>query len=214
MKKIILLEDKIDRDSLKQSNVDFKLYDNFVAVFGRDNCNKYLSDFDKLDDFDTIMIHASIQIDEHENIIQQLKNYCNDKSLVIFSGGGDIGTFKNNMLEVTAKSLYANLPIFLEKYPKDSHILMLAYGENWSLNIFLGTLEKLNILIEDSNENFEEDFDEFEDDFFYQVKKVLNDEDYKSIFDKVVIDDYEINLSQIKTIRDNLSKIVNRIIHE
>ncbi len=213
MKKVILLEDKIDRDSLKQSNIDFTKYDNIEAVFGKDNCNKYLNNFNELDAFDTVIIHESIQYEE-KNIIQQLKNYCSNKSLVIFSGGGDIGTFKNNMLEVTAKSLYGNLPIFLEKYPKDSHILMLAYGENWSLNILLNTLEKLNILIEDSDESFEEDFDEFEDDFFHQIKKILNYEDYKSIFDEVVIDNYEISLYQIKTIRDNLLNIINRIIYE
>lgn len=213
MKKVILLEDKIDRDSLKQSNIDFTKYDNLEAVFGKDNCNKYLNNFNELDVFDTVIIHASIQYEE-ENIIQQLKNYCNDKFLIIFSGGGDIGTFKNNMLEVTAKSLYSNLPIFLEKYPKDSHILMLAYGENWSLNILLNTLEKLNLLIEDSDESLEEDFDEFEDDFFHQIKKILNYEDYKSIFDEVVIDNYEISLYQIKTIRDNLLNIINRIIYE
>lgn len=91
---------------------------------------------------------------------------------------------------------------------------MLAYGENWSLNILLNTLEKLNILIEDSDESFEEDFDEFEDDFFHQIKKILNHENYKSIFNDVIINNYEINLSQIKVIKDNLLNIINRIIHD
>lgn len=217
MKKIILLEDKVDRDSLNQANIDFDQYTNLEAVFGKNECIEYLNDFSKLDDFEIVIIHASIQGESQENIVQKVKDYCAkfQKSLVIFSGGGDIGTLRNNTLEITAKSLYINLPTFLETYPDNSHLLMLAYGEHWYLNILLRILERLNILIEENDENFTEDYDEFEDDYdFVKVKKILSDKDYKVIFLNINIEDDEITISQIKSIRDNMAKLIRDNVNE
>jgi hypothetical protein len=79
MKKVILLEDKIERDSLKQANIDFKKYQYLETVLGGHDCNNILSDFKNLDTFEMIIIHASIQCDEEQDVIQEIKKYCNEK---------------------------------------------------------------------------------------------------------------------------------------
>ncbi len=222
MRKIIFFENKVARKD--NYSIDFAKYEKLETVFGDEKCNKVLDDFlednSMFDQYDTILIHATIYYEnKRPELFRTLKEYCKNKiSLVMFSGGGDIGSLNNNILEVTAKSFYENIEIFLEKYQNDaSNLLMLAYGENWDLNMLLNILEKLNILIEDNNDEKDDfvDFVEFDsiDDFkvnfdFTKIKKVLNIDEYKSIFNDVDIYDYEINISQIKTIRDNLENLI------
>lgn len=218
MKNVILLEDKVDRDSLKQAHIDFDKFENLKAVLGKYDCNAILSSFVQLDTFEVIIVHASIECDEKQNVIQEIKKYCSEKNktLVIFSGGGDIGSLKNNTLEITAKSLYANLPTFMKHYPDSSHILMLAYGENWCLNIVLNILEKLNNFIENNNENFiEDDYDEFENDYeLIKLKSILGNVEYESKISQNKNGDRTIAIFQIKTIRDNLVNIILEKINE
>lgn len=214
MKKIIFFENKVDRKN--SYNIDFSKHREFLnTVFGNDACNKELDAFLKdntiLDQYDTVLMHATIYHEDKRNkLFRTLKEYCKNKiNLVIFSGGGDIGSLNNNILEVTAKSFYENINIFLNKYQDaTSNLLMLAYGENWDLNMLLNTLEKLNVFIA-NNDEIIEDFDDFEDDFnFIKIKKVLAPAEYKLIFKNVKIDDYEINTDQIKIIRDNLKNLI------
>ncbi len=214
MRKIIFFENKVARKD--NYSIDFAKYEKLETVFGDEKCNKVLDDFlednSMFDQYDTILIHATLYYEnERSNLFRTLKEYCKNKiSLVIFSGGGDIGSLNNNTLEVTAKSFYENIKIFLEKYQDNaSNLLMLAYGENWDLNMLLNILEKLNILIEDNDDDFIEDYDDFKDDFdFFKIKKVLDSIQYEQIFTNVDIEDYEISITQIKTIRDNLRNLI------
>lgn len=211
MKKVLLLEDKTQRDSLRQANIDFDKFTNLEAMFGESACKAVLNNLEYLNNFDVIIVHASIQCDEKQNILQEIKKYCSEKNkiLVIFSGGGDIGSFKNNTLEITAKSLYANLLVFLSHYPASSHILMLAYGEKWSINIFLNILERLNIFIEDNKDDLTEDYDDFEDDFdLIRLKNIIGIEEYISKISKNKNSNQTIGMSQIKIIRDSLVEII------
>lgn len=211
MKKVLLLEDKIERDGLKKANIDFNKFSNLKAIFGKSACNSILNDFEQFDTFEIIIVHASIEYDEEQDVIQEIKKYCNEKNktLVTFSGAGDIGSLRSNTLEITAKSLYTNLPIFMKHYPETSHILMLAYGENWSLNIFLNTLEKLNIFIENNDENSIEDYDDFEDDFdLIKLKSITGNEEYASMISKNKNSDQTIEMYQIKIIRENLTSLI------
>jgi hypothetical protein len=221
MKKIIFFENKIDRK--KNYNIDFEKYSNLVSVFGNEKCNqeldRFLQDNNIIDQYDTILIHATIYYeDKRSELFKVLKEYCRNKiNLVIFSGGGDIGSLNNNILEVTARSFYENIEIFLERHQDTpNNLFMLAYGEYWDLNILLNTLEKINILIEDNDNNeFIEDYDEFEDDFnFLKIKKVLDIKEYKIIFTNIDINDDEIDINQIKTIRNNLISLINEKTNE
>ncbi|MBD3808233.1 MAG: hypothetical protein IE909_10190 [Campylobacterales bacterium] len=216
MKKVLLLEDKLERDSLKNANIDFNKFNNLKAIFGKSACNSILNDFEQFDTFEIIIVHASIEYDEEQDVIQEIKKYCNEKNktLVTFSGAGDIGSLRSNTLEITAKSFYTNLPIFMKHYPETSHVLMLAYGENWSLNIFLNTLEKLNIFIENNDENLIEDYDDFEDDFdLIRLKSIIGIEEYASKISKNKNNNQTIEMSQIKTIRDNLIEIIEEQVY-
>ena len=215
MKKILFLENKVARKD--GYDINFTKYKKLVSVFGDEECNKglcgFLEDNSAFDQYHTILIHATIFYEnERSELFRTLKEYCKNSkiSLVIFSGGGDIGSLNNNILEVTAKSFYENIEIFLEKYQNnESNLLMLAYGENWDLNMLLNTLERLNVLSEDKSDDFIEDYDDFEDDFdFLKIKKVLDVKQYEQIFTNVDIEDDEINVSQIKTIRANLENLI------
>jgi hypothetical protein len=133
---------------------------------------------------------------------------------VIFSGAGDIGSLRGNTLEITAKSLYTNLPIFMKHYPDFSHILMLAYGENWSLNIVLNVIEKLNVFIENNHDNLVEDYDEFEDDFELIKLKIILKDRYENLISKNKNGNQTIEMYQIKTIRENLTNLILEQINE
>jgi len=213
MKKIILLEDKIERDNLKQCTIDFDNYKNIETFIGKSACvklNDFIKNNESLNAFDTILIHASIKCNE-TNIIGKLKTYCsiNSKNLVIFSGGGDIGSLQDNTLEITAKNLYENIEVFLDNYPDTSHLLMLAYSERWTLNIFLNLLEKLNKFIENNTNDYMEDFDEFEDDFdLLRIKVILNSNEYEDILKDINIKDDEITISQMKILSNNLKNLI------
>ncbi len=215
MKTIILLENKVSRKD--KYNIGFSKHKNLESIFGDEKCNEVLSDFLKdntlFDQYDTIFIHSSIfHEDERPVLFRTLKEYCikNKKTLVKFSGGGDIGSLNNNTLELTAKSFYENVEIFLYEYEKNTaDLLMLGYGKSWDLNILLNILEKINILIEDNNGEFKEDFDEFEDEFdLPKLKKIFGINIYERILENVKIDEDEINLDQIKTIYNNLKRLI------
>lgn len=216
MKKILLLEDKIQRDSLKQANIDFNKFTNIEVMLGENACNVLLNSFKYLDNFDVIIVHAGIQCDEKQNILIEIKKYCSKKNttLVTFSGGADVSFFKDDTLEVTAKSLYTNLPVFLSSYPDSSHILMLAYGEKWSINILLNIVEKLNIFIEENRDDLIEDYDEFEDDFdLIKLKNIISNERYTSQISKNKNSDQTIKMHQIKIIKENLISLISEQIN-
>ncbi len=214
MKKIILFEDKIDRDSKQQCNINLNECTFLETVFGSNECTSLLSSFIDNDRvlslYDTILIHASIEFSDDISIIDKLKNYCNanSKKLVIFSGGGDIGSLQNNTLNITAKSLYENIEIFLKEYQKNtSNLLMLAHGQNWILNILLNSLEKLNLYIENNKES--EKYNIFLMTVgLNKIKQIIDTREYDSIIENIETPDRKININQMKQISANLKKLI------
>jgi len=204
---ILFLEDKETRENridISDENIDIFVGDSKC----KQQLEEFINNFDIFSKYDTIIIHESINFNKNIDIVKQVKDYCenNDKNLVIFSGNNSQPSLSHNILNITAKSLYNNINIFLANYQnKQSNILMLAYGEHWKSNILLNILESVNILIEDSDENDEFDFDEFEDDYdLLQIKNILPTE-----YDKLIngLED-DILVSDIKKIRDNLKQLI------
>ena len=220
MRNIILIEDKTKRDSLVLANIDFEKLSNIETIFG-DKCSNFLTKgLSAFEAFDVIMIHQTFIENDSSIKLIELKDYCNDnnKDLVVFSGEGDAINLQNNCLSLPAITFYSNLEVFLKDDSNDRHVLILAYGENWSLNMLLNIIEKLSIYIsnhENEGEEFTDDFDEFEDDFeLIKLKKALEPSLYDSIFLNIEIIDDEINLCQVKTIKNNLLSLVSEKAYE
>ncbi len=215
---ILLFENK----EIRQKDVTIVFDDNIIHnILGDDKCNEVLSSFledeSQLESYDTIIIHESIYFEnERDTLLKKIETYCSqkEKKLVKFSGHNTQAHFNNKLLEISSKSLYENLTVFLEKYINyDANILMLAYGKNWQLNLLLNILEKLNIFIENSNKNESFDFDEFEDDFdLLKIKNILGNSEYKKLL--VDIDDDEISIIKVKLLADNLKKIIQEKANE
>ena len=212
-KEIILLENKVTRQGFKKEK--FARLEEETAlevVLGEDACNNLLDDFMKnskvLNNYTTIIIHASIyQDDKREKLFDKIKEY-DDKNIVIFSGDSSLSLI-DNVLKLPAKKLYSeNLEIFL-KDPK-RHLLMLGFGKNWEACILLNVLEKLNLFIEKNslpiNDDF--DFDTFEEDVeLLEIKGVMNDEIYLKFINKTAYED-RISQEQIMEIQQKLHKYI------
>ena len=169
MRKVILFEDKLTRDSLDKAYLDSL---NLKSVLGKKKCDKILAHFMKdnvcLSEYETIIIHGSI-LDEEEidKLLKKLLDANRDANMVIFTGEDTGIYFSGNTLKLSPKVLYSeNLKIFLTA--NEPHILMLGYGKNWKVNIFLGVLKRLNRFIESMDSNCF-DFDDF-DDFKEEIK--------------------------------------------
>ena len=130
---ILFLEDKETRENridISDENIDIFVGDSKC----KQQLEEFINNFDIFSKYDTIIIHESINFNKNIDIVKQVKDYCenNDKNLVIFSGNNSQPSLSHNILNITAKSLYNNIKIFLANYQnKQSSILMLAYGEYW-----------------------------------------------------------------------------------
>ena len=212
---ILLLENKTTR--VDESDINFSYYDDIdimKALLTDEKCNNFLDDF--LDDhtvfdkYDTIIIHESIYREEkRKEFFEELESYCKGKNLVKFSGNNTQALLTSISLDLSDKDLYTNLVDFLEEYRNNNHnILMLAYGKHWDLNKLLNVLQKLNLFIE----NYEDeklDFDEFEDDFdLLEFKNLLNNNEYNVLFRNLDNFENEISLEQIKVLASNFKKLI------
>lgn len=207
MKKIILLENNIKRQQDVQLNCE--------KILGNENCNqeleKFMEDNSIFNQYDVIIIHENIYLEsERKKLFNELESYCNEKYLVKFSGHNSQASLNKKLLSLSAKTLYENIEEYLkENENSQANILILAYGKYWDLNKLLNVLQELNLFIEDFKEDDEVDFDEFEDDFdLLELKKILNKEDYKSLF--INLDNFEDNISleQIKILASNFEKLI------
>ena len=207
MKKILLLENK----TIRQQDIQI----NCEKILGNENCNEKLENFMKdnsiFDEYDVIIIHENIYLEsERKKLFTKLESYCKEKYLVKFSGNNSHSSLNKKLLSLSPKKLYENVEEYLrENESSQANILMLAYGKYWDLNKLLNILQELNLFIKNFNEDDEVDFDEFEDDFdLLELKKILNKEDYKSIF--INLDNFEddIDLEQIKILASNFEKLI------
>jgi len=148
MSKILLIEDRIERQVLfsKDTSFDFskysKILDNRTSLDGVD-----------LFMYTTIICHRSAFGELNNTILDRLKDHCkkSNTQLIFFSGGISSTFYSNNSYEfllLNSKSFYSNnLEHYLNEILKNSisNLCILAYGKNWKINIMLDTLSKINM---------------------------------------------------------------------
>ena len=166
MKKILLIEDRIQRQKLflEDTGIDFTMYadilDNYIDYKYEELLEQILHDSFSFDKYDIIVSHKSAFDKNNTLVLSKLKNYCKEqhKILILFSGGISANYYDNSefeSLELNSKIFYSqNLKLFLDATKHDvENILMLCYGEDWELNVVSNLLEKTNLFIAQSNEN-------------------------------------------------------------
>lgn len=173
MQKILLIEDRSERQKLFMSETDIDLSKHRDIL---DNAidEKYDEIFFKLKDgsfdfenYSIIISHKSAFDKDNSKIIEKLKSYCkaHKKPLVFFSGGIDENYYNKSEYElvlINSKTFYSqNIALFLEAFKnQNENILILPYGEKWKLNIALNVLEELNIFLQKNSEDAI-DYDDF-----------------------------------------------------
>lgn len=152
MKKILLIEDRIERldKYIETTGFDIKTLD---VLEQRES----LDDVD-LGEYSMIITHRSAYGDNDQNILDFLKKHCEETNtkLVFFSGGISSTFYSKSKFEfllLNSQAFYSdNLQLFLNDAVKNEepNLLLLGYGENWKINIILNTLEKINLFISDN----------------------------------------------------------------
>lgn len=161
MKKIILIDDRTERQTkfYKETGINFDKYSDILDNFTADSYEKLLEEFrnnnfSRLDKYEVIITHRSAFGNLNGQAINAFKEVCKEKnkSLIFFSGGISSIGIKNAPFEhllLNSKKFYSqNLELFLE-LSKDNrpNLLILAFGENWKINLLLNSLEKINLEI-------------------------------------------------------------------
>ena len=215
---ILLIEDRterqnrftsqtgIDLDKKKYTNIiDNKIskeYDKLFAEFKNDNYN--------LDKYSIIITHRSAFSKKNSEILDKLKEYCKRerKTLIFFSGGISNSvhfTTPFEFLLLNSKTFYSNnLKIFLKDYIKNdkANIRILAYGKDWSINLLLNKLEKINLFICTNKHEEMIEYEEFKDEI--KIKDIEN-------FIKIVEPKQKNGWVQINDLKKFTSKLTNQI---
>jgi len=176
MKKILLIEDRVERQEKFSEDTGIKLSDYSIFL---DNQTEI--DLSSLGQYSTIIVHRSAFGNRKDNILDHLKSYCADtKTNLVFFSGGITSTYysktKYDFLLLNSKAFYSsNLKLFLEFVKEEGYpnLLLLGYGKNWKINLMLNTLEKINLFI---SNNIKEEMVEFE--LFKTYTKIENIHNY------------------------------------
>ena len=216
MKKILLIEDRSQRQKLFENETGIKLkdYENILENKIEEEYRLFVSllqsgDFD-FTPYQVIISHKSAFGDDNILLLDKLKQYCksSQKILVLFSGGLSSSYYDDNEfihIELNSKLFYSqNLELFLQSAEQSQeHIMMLSYGKYWKVNILLNVLEKINYFI---NINQEEDilYEEFSNEVELSRLNQLNLNQYQP-----KIDGNWIDLEEIFKLRDNIKSIIN-----
>ena len=200
--KAILIEDRKERQNLfiKEFKFDLNGYEDVLYNATDKKYEKIYEELKKenyhfLNDYDVIISHKSAFEGDNSSIIFRLENFAknNNKKLIFFSGGIDtVYYYKENEfehLELNSMIFYSkNLKMFLDELKNNKlHILILAYGKKWKVNIFIEVLDKLAYFIEIKNKdkflfrNFSkrielEKLKEFGFDFSFDKKEITKNE--------------------------------------
>jgi len=161
MKKILLIEDRSQRQNLFSNETKINLnnnpiLDNMINEKYDSVLNDLQNDAFILDDYSVIIAHKSAFGDDNIMILKKLENHCrtNKKTLILFSGGIDCNFYLEEegyiMMEINSKTLYSiNIQLFLEGFKKgNNNPLILSYGDRWKSNVLLNVLESINLFIE------------------------------------------------------------------
>ena len=173
----MLIDDRTERQIkfYEETGIDFDKYLDVLDNFTADSYEELLqefrtNDFSTLDKYEVIITHRSAFGELNGQVISTFKEICNKKkkSLVFFSGGISSVGLKNlpyAHLLLNSKKFYSqNLELFLKMSLEEKpNLLVLAFGENWKINLLLNSLEKINVFI--GKNNFAENitYEEFED---------------------------------------------------
>ena len=177
MKKILLIEDRVERQNRFTLDTGITL-DIYKDILDRkETLDKYETfldrreslDKDSLGEYSTIITHRSAFGESDENILDYLKKYCEEhQTKLVFFSGGISSTFysksKYEFLLLNSKSFYSkNLELFLDDFQKNQepNILLLGYGKDWKTNILLNTLEKINLFISNNETKERVKFNKF-----------------------------------------------------
>ena len=208
---ILLLENKIDRESR------ISLDDQYITnILGDKDCNveldNFLEDNTIFDKYNTIIIHETIYDKlKRDELFQKLKAYCHQKNLVIFSGGKNpnyVTIYNEHYIEISALRMYKNIKEFVGN---SSEILILAYGKQWELNVFLGVLEKLNLFIE-NNTGGNINISIFKRRTEFSKLKNIDNDYYSKIFANV--SGNILGQDKVILIRDNLKHYIQSKVNE
>lgn len=151
MNKILLIEDRVERQEkfTQDTGINLKDYDDILD-------NKISLEKVGLKEYSTIIVHRSAFGEIDENILDFLKEHCQETGTkLVFFSGGISSTFyskiKYEFLLLNSKSFYSqNLKLFLDDMQSndvEANLLLLGYGKNWEINIALNTLAKINLFL-------------------------------------------------------------------
>lgn len=156
MKKILLIEDRVERQNKFLKNIGLNL-DNYSFLDNKtsNKYNEFASNFslDLIKDYDIIISHRSAFSKENQekniNILDQIQRFCKDnkKKLVYFSGGISNISYQKipyEFLQLNSKIFYSNnLKLFLDEFDNDQDILKLAYGKKYIFEHLLEVLDNI-----------------------------------------------------------------------
>ena len=214
MKKILLIEDVTSRQIGFMSKIDFKLEDyndileNSIGKKYKEIAEELKNDTFNFDEYSMIMVHQSAFEDDVAITIDKLKNYCekHKKALVLFSGVNSkyYNNSKYEYIELNTKEFYSNnLKLFLEAYRnQNQNILMLSYGEKWTITILLNILQKTNQFLE---ENIEEDIIYSSFKIFTKINEIEN---INYHFYDVEVEDDWVYRNEIIKLRDSILEYI------
>lgn len=148
MKKIILIEDRLERQKQFMSETQIKELSTLIELDLRNLGRAIIEDINdskislSLEESDLLIFHRSVL---NNKGIQTLFDYCqkNKKDLILFSGGISQVTYngeKFQFLVINSKNFYNdNLIQFINEYKKGEvqSLLQLIYGEKWKLAALL-----------------------------------------------------------------------------
>ena len=179
MKKIMLIDDRTERQTKfdEETSINLDKYSDVLDNFTADSYEELLeefkkNDFSRLNKYEVIITHRSAFGDLNGQVISTFKEICKQKdkpkSLVFFSGGISSVSIKNSPFEhllLNSKNFYSNnLQLFLELSKEcKPNLLVLAFGENWKINLLLNSLEKINNFIGKNNSVESIVYEEFAD---------------------------------------------------
>ena len=163
MKKILLIEDRVERQKKFTEDTGIKL-EEYSDIL--DNVTSL--DKTSLDKYSIIVTHRSAFENRSENSLDFLKKHCETThtQLVFFSGGISSTYYSKTKFEfllLNSKSFYnKNLKEFLDDFrdkmntDKNGNILLLGYGKYWEINIILNTISKINMFISKKENEMEQ----------------------------------------------------------
>lgn len=207
MKKLLIIEDKTDRQRNFVSSEKLDIFNNILKNAIDEDCTTILEQFKKdnfniLEEYEYIAIHESVFKSYEEEIFEKVKKYIKDKDkkLILFSGGlFNVFLQKpQNILYLSDYIFYSNLEIFLNNLDKKiEDILMLAYGEHYIITTLLEIKKSINRFL-DENETVNK----------FRFKSVQSKTNFNQIDNYINFYDYE---EEEHITKESLIEIIEKI---